>query len=290
MSIIEVREVKKSYGKKEVLHQVNLSVEEGSIHGFIGRNGCGKTTLIKCMTGIYKVDAGEIKICGEPVYENPKVKAQIGYVADQNHYFENYRIDEMVDFYQKMYPTFQKKDFENYNEAIGLAYGQKIMQLSKGQSMVLASMLNLSIHPKVLIMDEPLSGLDAIVQNQVKEFLVNEVEMNGMTVFISSHNLKDMESFCDSMTMMREGTIISQGNIDEVKAGLAKIQAVFPNGMPESLAQLNGLITYSNIGSIYTIVMENYSETMKEALMEMGASLVEEIPLSLEEAFIYNNQ
>lgn len=290
MKTIDIKNVHKFYGKQEILHGISLSVEEGSIHGLVGRNGCGKTTLIKCMTGIYQTDAGEIQIFGKPVYENPEVKAQIGYVADSNQYFEEYHIDEMAEFYEQMYPTFDKKAFDDYNQCVGLDVSRRIRELSKGQSMSLASILNLSIHPRVLIMDEPLSGLDVIAQKQVKEFVINEVEMTGMSVFISSHNLKDLESFCDHMSMMKEGQIVCQGTMDEVISGMTKIQVVFPNGMPGALSDLPGMVTYSNIGSVYTIILEFYSETLKKDLLEAGASFVEEIPLSLEEVFIYSNR
>ena len=162
MKVIELKDVKKSYGKNEILHGISLDIEEGSIHGLVGRNGCGKTTLIKCLTGIYEQDQGQILVCGEEIFENPKVKAQVGYVADSNQYFEGYHIDEMVEFYKQIYPTFDEKVFRDYNQSIGLDVSKRIKELSKGQAMSLASMLNLSIHPKVMIMDEPMSGLDVI--------------------------------------------------------------------------------------------------------------------------------
>ena len=96
MKVIELKDVKKSYGKNEILHGISLDIEEGSIHGLVGRNGCGKTTLIKCLTGIYEQDQGQILVCGQEIFENPNVKAQVGYVADSNQYFEGYEIDEMV--------------------------------------------------------------------------------------------------------------------------------------------------------------------------------------------------
>ena len=290
MKVMEIKNVRKSYGNKEILHGVNLSVEEGSIHGLVGRNGCGKTTLMKCMTGIYKQEEGEILIGGQPVYENPEVKAQVGYVADSNQYFDHYRIDEMVEFYRQMYQSFDQQAFFDYNQCVGLEFSKRIRELSKGQSMALASMLNLSIHPKIIIMDEPLSGLDVIVQKQVKDFIINEVEMKGMSVLISSHDLKDLESFCDSISMMKKGKIIHEGTMDDVKSDFTKIQVVFSNGLPNGLSEIPGLVTYSNFGSIYTMILTGYSNVIEKKLKEMGASFVEKIPMTLEEIFIYSNQ
>ena len=287
MKVIELKDVKKSYGKQEILHGINLDVEEGSIHGLVGRNGCGKTTLIKCITGIYEQDQGQILICGEEVFENPKVKAKVGYVADSNQYFDGYHIDEMIEFYKQMYPTFEEKAFKDYNQSIGLDVSKRIRELSKGQAMSLAAMLNLSIHPQVMIMDEPMSGLDVIAQKQIKDFIVNEVDMNGMSVFISSHDLKDLESFCDSASMMKEGKILYHGTMKE---RFTKLQVVFGEARSEIFKELPGVITYSNLGSVYTVVLEGYGQPIYEVLKQAGAIVVEEIPLSLEEVFVYSNR
>ena len=276
MKVIELKDVKKSYGKQEILHGINLDVEEGSIHGLVGRNGCGKTTLIKCITGIYEQDQGQILICGEEVFENPKVKAKVGYVADSNQYFDGYHIDEMIEFYKQMYPTFEEKAFKDYNQSIGLDVSKRIRELSKGQAMSLAAMLNLSIHPQVMIMDEPMSGLDVIVQKQ--------------SVFISSHDLKDLESFCDSASMMKEGKILYHGTMDQMKERFTKLQVVFGEARSEIFKELPGVITYSNLGSVYTVVLEGYGQPIFEALKQAGAIVVEEIPLSLEEVFVYSNR
>lgn len=290
MKVIELKDVKKSYGKNEILHGISLDIEERSIHGLVGRNGCGKTTLIKCLTGIYEQDQGQILVCGEEIFENPKVKAQVGYVADSNQYFEGYHIDEMVEFYKQIYPTFDEKVFRDYNQSIGLDVSKRIKELSKGQAMSLASMLNLSIHPKVMIMDEPMSGLDVIAQKQIKDFIVNEVDMNGMSVLISSHDLKDLESFCDSASMMKDGKILYHGTMDQMKERFTKLQVVFGESRSEIFKELPGVITYSNLGSVYTVILEGYGEPIHEALKQAGAIVVEEIPLSLEEVFVYSNR
>ena len=156
--------------------------------------------------------------------------------------------------------------------------------------MSLAAMLNLSIHPQVMIMDEPMSGLDVIVQKQIKDFIVNEVDMNGMSVFISSHDLKDLESFCDSASMMKEGKILYHGTMDQMKERFTKLQVVFGEARSEIFKELPGVITYSNLGSVYTVVLEGYGQPIFEALKQAGAIVVEEIPLSLEEVFVYSNR
>lgn len=151
----------------------------------------------------------------------------------------------MIEFYKQMYPTFEEKAFKDYNQSIGLDVSKRIRELSKGQAMSLVMMLNLSIHPQVMIMDEPMSGLDVIVQKQIKDFIVNEVDMNGMSVFISSHDLKDLESFCDSASMMKEGKILYHGTMDQMKERFTKLQVVFGEARSEIFKELPGVITYS---------------------------------------------
>ncbi len=196
----------------------------------------------------------------------------------------------MVEFYKQIYPTFDEKVFRDYNQSIGFDVSKRIKELSKGQAMSLASMLNLSIHPKVMIMDEPMSGLDVIAQKQIKDFIVNEVDMNGMSVLISSHDLKDLESFCDSASMMKDGKILYHGTMDQMKERFTKLQVVFEESRSEIFKELPGVITYSNLGSVYTVILEGYGEPIHEALKQAGAIVVEEIPLSLEEVFVYSNR
>ncbi|MDO4168264.1 MAG: ABC transporter ATP-binding protein [Lachnospiraceae bacterium] len=288
--MIQIRNLYKGYGNEPVLKNISLHVEKGSIHGLIGRNGSGKTTMIKCLTGIYKQDKGDIRVCGEEIFDNPTVKAKIGYVADRNEYFPNYRIYEMVDLFEELYPSFSREDFNDYNEAMALDDRKLIKQLSKGQKMRLAIILNLSIHPQILILDEPTEGLDAIAKRQVMDFIISEVEEREMTVFVTSHHLQELENFCDSITMIRDGKIVTSGSIDDMKESVTKLQVVMEKGLPHGFDQWNGVLHYSNLGSIYTIVWKDFDEDKKEALRLAGASLVEEIPISLEEIFLYENR
>lgn len=287
--MIQVKNLYKGYGKKPVLKNVSLQVRKGSIHGLIGRNGSGKTTLIKCLTGIYKQDQGSILICGEEIYDNPNGKRKMGYVADRNEYFANYRIYEMIDLYEELYPNFSREDFSDYNEAMKLDEKKLVKQLSKGQKMRLALMLNLSSHPEILIMDEPMEGLDVIAKNQIMDFIIREVEDREMTVFISSHHLSELENFCDSITMIRDGKITGHGSIDEMKETVTKLQVVLRKGLPNGFDQWKGVLHYSNVGSIYTIIWKHFDEEKKEALELAGAELIEKIPISLEEIFLYEN-
>lgn len=288
--MIKVENLYKGYGKKPVLKNISFQVNKGEIHGIIGRNGSGKTTLIKCLTGIYIEDSGSVQVCGERIYDNISVKQKVGYVADRNEYFPHYRVHEIVELYDKLYDSFSKSDFMDYNEAMGIDMKQMIKKLSKGQKMRLALILNLAIHPEVLILDEPMEGIDVIAKRELMDFIIREVEERDMSVVITSHQLTELENFCDSLTIIQEGKIVQRGSLDDLRESVKKLQVVMKKGLPKGFEQWSGVLHYSNLGSIYTIVWKDFNAEKEEALRLAGADLIEEIPISLEEIFLYEEK
>lgn len=290
--MIDVKDLYKGYQQREgyVVKGVSLQVEKGTVHGLIGHNGSGKTTIIKCLTGIYQPDRGEVFIEGEPVYDNPKAKGKIGYVADSNQMFTNYRIRELVKFYNRIFPDFLLEDFEALNRIFNVNPYKKIGQLSKGQQMRVSFMLNMARNPKVLILDEPTSGLDAMAKKDLLDLLVSAVENREMTVLISSHHLSELERVCDSVTMITRGKVQIDNEIDEVTGQIAKYQVVFPEGAPPELYQREDVLDLSNVGSVYTVVLPGASEEFEETMKMKGAVVVEQMAVGLEESFVYMNR
>ncbi len=284
--MLEIKEVYKSYNKKEVLHGVSLCVNPGEIHGLIGENSAGKTTLIKCITGIYKLDKGSVLLDEKIVYDNPNAKKEIGYVADYNEYIKFYTPLKMVKMYQIFYPDFDTEKFNAMNDIYKLPLQKSIASLSKGQKMRLAIMLEISKKPKYLILDEPTSGLDPVAKENFYKMLVREVEENNVGVLISSHNLDGLEKICDSVTMIHEGAVERQMDMEGMKCEMTKVHAVFENGAKPGLYELENVIRISNVGSIYTLLIRHYDDEMHLILKEMGASLIETVELSLEEVFV----
>lgn len=290
--MIKVQDLYKGYQQKEgyVIKGVSLQVAKGTIHGLIGHNGSGKTTIIKCLTGIYQPDGGDVLIDGEPVYDNPTAKEKIGYVADSNQMFTNYRIRELVKLYNRIFPDFLLEDFEALNRIFNVNPYKKIGQLSKGQQMRVSFMLNMARNPKVLILDEPTSGLDAMAKKDLLDLLVSAVENREMTVLISSHHLSELEKVCDSVTMITRGRVQIDNEIDEVTGQIAKYQVVFPEGAPSELYQREDVLDLSNVGSVYTVVLPGASEEFEEMMKAKGAVVVEQMPVGLEESFVYMNR
>ncbi len=286
--MIEIKNLTKCYGSFKAVDNVSITVPKGTIHGIIGENGVGKTTIIHCVTGVYKPNEGVVLIDGENVYDDPKVKARIGYVADSNSYFPTYRVKDMVKFYKGIYQSFDEECFNELNTVFELPVDRRINQLSKGMQMRLALMLNIAIRPDVLVLDEPTSGLDALAKKQVTDILIKEVAERECTILISSHHLSELEKLCDDITMLQGGRVKYQSSVEGIKAKVKKLQAVFSS--PVDLSDIEGILNVEQIGSIYHIITDNYTQDMERQLYAKGADILEEIGMSLEEIFIYSSK
>lgn len=288
--MIEVIDVSKSFGDFKALDNVNIKIKKGTIHGIIGENGAGKTTLLQMMAGVYAVEEGKILIDGENIYDNNKVKNKIGYVADRNQYFKDYKLKEMVDFYSGIYENFSREDFEKYNKIFNLKLDKKIKQLSKGMQMRLSLMLNLSNRPEVLILDEPTSGLDAIIKKDLLDILIKQVYEKEVTIVISSHHIGELEKFCDEFTILNRGKVKYQSNIEKIKENVKKLQVVFKKDVENEISKIDEIINIEKVGSVYYIVTDNYSQKLIDDLNNLGADFIENIGITLEEIFIYTNK
>lgn len=290
--MIQVKGLCKGYGSGDnyVVHDIDMQIKKGTIHGLIGHNGSGKTTIIKCLTGIFPPDGGEILVEGESVYNNVQVKNRIGYVADTNQMFRGYNMRKMAKFYRDVYPDFSMEDYHRLAEMFLVDSTKTVSQMSKGQQMRASFVLNMARHPEIMILDEPTAGLDVIAKQQLLDCLVSAVENDDMTVVISSHHLSELEKVCDTITMINQGKVQMEDALDEVTAQVVKYQLVFAGGAPEQLYERKDVCHMSNIGSVYTVVLRRRVAGFEEEMKALGATLVEEMPVSLEESFIYINK
>jgi ABC-2 type transport system ATP-binding protein len=287
--LLDIKNVSKKIDDKYILKNVNLHVNKGSIFGIIGENGTGKTTLIKCITGIYRVNEGHIVINGEDVFDNNKVKQKIGYVSDENQYYSSFKVKELLKFYKKTYNDFSEEKFEELNKKLKIPLERRIRELSKGMKMRAAILLNLSIKPDILILDEPTSGLDPVIKNEIMSIIVDEVASNGVTVFISSHHLDHIERICDNVAIIKNGEIKLTSSMEEAKNSIKKLQVVFKDSddVNKELSSLNEVIKIETIGRVNYIIIKNYTKDFEKKLYDMGAEFIEIVDMSLEDMFIY---
>lgn len=287
--MVEVINVKKSYNGFNALNGVNMKIGKGEIYGLVGPNGAGKSTLIRHLTGIYKQDAGEIYIDGQMVYENRLVKSKIAYIPDDFFYFLQSDTMEMMRYYKELYPTFDEKKFYRMQEFFpNINVKRTIRRLSKGMQKQVAFWLAICCMPEVMILDEPVDGLDPVMRRQIWTILHSEVKERQMTVLLSSHNLRELEDVCDHVGIMNKGEVIIERSLSELQGNISKIQVACPVGMPK-LPRDFRILHMSNTGRVYTIIVkENPRKVVKSITEAQGENaVVDALPLTLEEIFIY---
>ena len=285
--MIEINNVSFEIDDKKILNSINLKISEGKIFGIIGPNGVGKTTLLRCLTGIYKPTVGNVIYDGNDVYDNPKAKGEIGYVADENIMPANFRVNEILKFYEYSYDNFDKKRFDELNEIFKIPINRFVFQLSKGMKMRLSIMLAFSIHAKYLVLDEPTSGLDAILKNKLLKIFADEVVENNTTIIISSHHLGELERICDDVAILDDGVVSYENSVENMKNKIKKIQVAFKEDINEEKLQFKGVSKINKIGRVFTIITEEYNEDFLKELNKYNPLFIEEIDLSLEDIFIY---
>ena len=286
--MIQAISVVKSFDGFRALDGLTMTVETGSIYGLVGPNGAGKSTILRHITGAYRPDSGSILLDGRPVYEDPEVKAGVAIIPDELYYFNSASTRDMMRFYRGMYPSFDMKRYEALAEAFPeVDEKQPIRRLSKGMQKQSAFRLALCCNPEVLVLDEPVDGLDPVMRRQVWSLLMGDVAQRGTTVLVSSHNLRELEDVCDHVGILSHGKVLLERSLTDLQDNIVKVQAVFPDGeAPELPAGLN-VLHISRLGRVHTLIIRGSMDAVKNRLAVFSPLLLEALPLSLEEIFIY---
>ena len=282
--MIEVRNVMKEFDGFRALDDMSMTVPTGAVYGLVGPNGAGKSTIIRHLTGIYRQDAGEITIDGAPVFENPEVKSRIAYIPDDIFYYANASIREMMDFYRSIYPHFDAERFKKLADVFGLDPKRQMRRLSKGMQKQAAFWIAVSLRPEILILDEPVDGLDPVMRRRIWSIIMADVAENGTTVLVSSHNLRELEDVCDSVGIMNKGKIMIERSLNELQENIVKIQLALPDG--ESLPEGLDILHKSNTGRLQSLIMHGTQEELTEKLQSAHPLFIDAVPLTLEEIFI----
>ena len=285
--MIRVEKLSKSFDGYPALNQADMHVPKGAIYGLVGPNGAGKSTMIRHITGIYKPDMGSVLIDGIPVYENPLAKEKFAYIPDELFYFQQADTLEMKRFYKGMYKKFDEQLFEKLRDAFPTINPKtNIRRLSKGMQKQVAFWLAISCRPEILILDEPVDGLDPVMRRQIWSIILSDVAEHGTTVLVSSHNLRELEDVCDHVGIMHQGKVIVERSLSELQGSVCKIQVAFQEGMPK-LPEDFDVLHMSSTGRVYTMIVKGDQAAAKAQLETMNPMLIDVLPLSLEEIFIY---
>ncbi len=279
--MIELQNVTKTFGSFKALDGLTLTVPRGAVYGLVGPNGAGKSTAIRHITGIYRPDAGSITLGGETVYENPRVKETIGYIPDDIFFFSSATLEDMRKFYKGLYPKFDDALFDRLKDIFRLPEKTPIRRYSKGMQKQAAFQLTLCCRPEVLVLDEPVDGLDPVMRRQVMSLILSDVAENGTTVLISSHNLRELEDVCDHVGIMDHGKMLLEKSLADMQGSTHKLQIV--GEAPEGL----DILHESASGRLKTYIVRGQAWEIEEKAKNANPAYFDVLPLSLEEIFIY---
>ena len=285
--MIQVNDVSNSFTGVPALSHLQMHVPKGSIYGLVGPNGAGKSTIIRHLVGTYRQDAGQILINGEPVWENAAIKAQIAFIPDDIFYFAQANTLDMMKYYSGLYPTFDEHFFYQICKCFPmLNLKRPIRSLSKGTIKQVAFVLSLACRPELLILDEPVDGLDPVMRRQIWSLVMGEVADRHMTVFVSSHNLRELEDVCDHVGIMNQGHLLIERSLDDLQSSITKIQVAFEDDMPPIPEGIELLHKITN-GRVSTLILKGEPQEAQRKMEALHPLFIDILPLTLEEIFIY---
>lgn len=287
--MIEIKNLCKSFGTKQVLNNLNLAIKDNTVFGLIGINGAGKSTLLRLISSVYDVDGGSITFDGEE-YKSLNVKKDIFFLADNPHSEVCKTIDELIDFYNVFYNVDKDKFYEYLKEFKFDNYALKsksnINKFSKGMQRQVYLCLALSIAPKYLLLDEAFDGLDPLARLTFKRIILKLMEEKEMTIIISSHSLRELEDICDCYGLLDGGVIESSGDIESSLNQYHKYQIAFSDNFDESSLNHLNIVSYEKVGRVIQIVCIGEEEQINNSLLSLNPIIMDKLSIDFEELFI----
>lgn len=275
------------FDNKNALDGISLTIPEGCAYGLLGSNGAGKSTLLRLLSGIYRPTSGKALIDGEGVYNNVKNKKRVFFINDETVQFVNMTLSDMKSYYCRFYDSFSGELFEKLHKAVELPMNQRLGTFSKGMKRQAAVICGIACKTPYLFLDEAFDGLDPTMRIIVKQMLIDAMLDNSLTVIFSSHNLGEIDEFCDRVGLLHSGRVVFNRELDSIKGDIIKLQLALEKPIsPEDFGDIKILHT-ENSGSITYLIAKGDRDKIKEKVMSLSSKLYDEIPLSLEEIFIY---
>ena len=286
MNAIAFRNLSKRYGTHVVVDGLSLEVGDGSVCGLLGPNGAGKSTAFKCLLGLVRPTSGDVAIDGEPA--RPQTFEHLAYVPEKNGLYDWLTVGEHVECVRRTYASFDSKRAAELAALFKLDSRKKIKRLSKGQQTAVALCLAFAIRPRVLVLDEPASGLDPIFQRAVLDLII-DAAAGGATVLFSSHQIGQVERAADHVAILRDGRLVLSGSIDDLKRDEKIVEAVMPadTSLPEGfLATRTGVRRVVRSGRIVRAYVDGDAAEVAAEFERFGPRAVDVLDLSLEDIFL----
>jgi len=279
--MLELTNITKTFGSFKALDNLTMTIPQAAVYGLVGPNGAGKSTAIRHAVGVYRPDSGSVTFDGQPVYENPDVKVRMCSIPDDIFFFPSATLEDMHAYYKGLYPQFDDALFQKLYEIFQLPKKSPIRRFSKGMQKQAAFHLSICTRPDMLILDEPVDGLDPVMRRQVWSLLLSDVSQRETTVLISSHNLRELEDICDHVGIMDHGKMLLEKSLADMQGATHKLQIV--GEVPKELEILHE----SSSGRLQTLVVRGNAEEIEARVKTTNPAYFDVLPLSLEEIFIY---
>lgn len=285
-NVVDVSNLSRSFAGTPALEGVSFQAAEGRVHGLVGANGAGKTTLIKHLLGLLRARSGSVRVFGlDPVRRFVDVLSRVGYLSEEQELPEWMRIDELMRYTQAFHANWDMAYARELIDTFALDTSWKVKDLSKGMRAQVGLVAAVAHRPALLILDEPSSGLDPLVRRDILDAIVRTVADDGRTVIFSSHLLEEVERMSDHVTMIHQGRVALDGDLDNVRRGYQRSSIGF--GTPfDRLPELDGALAAEGGGRSWTVVHESPLDRFRHSVAAYGGEVVQSREATLEEIFV----
>lgn len=285
--MIETLHLLKSYGDVKAVNDVSISMKDREIFGLVGTNGAGKSTLLRMLAGVMRQDAGQVLYDGRPVYDDADVKKELFFIPNDFYYFANASGEEMNRYFSNIYPRYDRERFTRLMKDFALDPKRRIREYSKGMKKQLSLVLGLSARTGYMLCDETFDGLDPVMRQAVKSLFAKDMEDRGLTLVLTSHNLREIEDICDHIGLLHQGGVLLSEDLVNMKSNIQKVQVVFSDEQARSrtLQQLT-VMNAEKRGRLETLTVRATRDDAEHIFAGADTLFYEVLPLSLEEIFI----
>ena len=285
--MIRIDKLSKKYDKDYVLNDLCCSIKDNSIYGLVGANGSGKSTLLRIIMGIYEADKGIISVDDESVYDNEVIKQKMVFIPDDLFFYPSYTLLDTAKYYESMYRNFDMNYLKELASTFNLELNKKISTFSKGMKRQCAIICAIATNADYMFFDETFDGLDPVIRNTMKKVLIKQMNKKNTTIVMTSHNLRELEDICDNLGLLYKGGILFESDIDSVKTNMFKVQISLKKDFQKEDFKMLDVLSFKKCGSVATIIINDKDKKSKKILKDMNPIILDYIPLTLEEVFIY---
>lgn len=277
----------KKFGRKQVLKDFNMTLEEGKVYGLLGKNGEGKTTLIRMIIGVIPGDKGKIYYKGNPIaFNSPHYKKEVGYIPEESIFFGWMRINELLTFNSSFYPKWNASKAREFLKKFDLDGNLKIKNLSRGMKLKMGLVVALASEPELLILDDPTSGMDVPTRHDFLKGIIQEILDEGTTILFSSHLVHELEGIIDHLGILHDGHLILDGEFEKVRNSAKKVYLSFDGSVPDRI-EITGILSKQTNGNKCDLGIYPWSEDAKKGLEALNPTTMDVESMTLEEIFIH---